>query len=857
MPLAPGSIALTGYAGGFVNFVALDAIAAGTQIKFTNNSASAAGDPSGSTWVWTASENIAAGMVVSLENLTGAPFDGTSNYGTVAYQGANPPSVSGMWLLAYTGEAASPTFLTAIANSSSDFDPSLFLVGTGLTFGVDAIAVPTTAAGSTAIGAYVGPTSGFATLEDYQAALANPENWVQQGYTGEDTGDDGIAPDLPFATTPFSTDPAVQTVGFAGLVVSVTEGDAGESQTLTFTVSRSGGTAGDLSFSGSLVPGSGVDAADFGGTMPTFSGVIADGATSAIVTITIAGDIKFESDEIFRIKLDAASNPVSAVNVGGASTATVTIENDDEPQMVGFAAESQSVTVTEGNDGTQILTFTVVRSGGTLGDLDFDVQAQLSGGNVNADDFGGALPTMISGVIPAGQTSASFTIQLSGDTRVESNERIALFITSVNNEPVGAVIDQGASLALVTITNDDPVSLTVPAGAIAEAPLTLTGNGHALIEAGALLETRGAAGITWSGAASTATIDNYGRIDEVTNGNAITVASSARGTLLIHNHAGAEIGATVDLSSVRNGAVATVENEGLIQGGLGNNAMRMSTQGMTVINNRATGVISTDAAGSPVMRNGSNVTVNNWGDIVSAADTESQNGGDAINFSSGVGNVVHNYAGGLIEGSRHALTGSRAITVINEADGTMIGRNGSAVNIDNDASSSNRVRITNHGVMEGRSANTSDSDGDAIDIDGLLELDNYGTVRGAGHSGLKDGEPNVSEGIAVGGGIIRNHEGGVISGFGRAIQFDDSSNSGALGAATITNGGLIHGEGNLPAGPGVTPEHVALFAERMRGGEAINIVGSFGDTLTNTATGQIIGGVKMGAARTRCPIRAS
>jgi hypothetical protein len=848
MPLAPGSIAFTGNTASFTSFVVLEAIAAGTEIKFTNSYVSI-GDTSGGTWTWTAGGDIAAGTVVTLDNWlpanVGDPVSATSNHGTVAYQGPEVPSVSGMWLIAYTGEASSATYLTAIVSTGSS-DPSIYLTGTGLTFGVDAVSLAYNPQGTAIIGTYTGPTSGFATFEDYQAALFNAANWAQQAFSAGDPRYDDVGPDLPFPTTPFTSDPAVQTVGFETLFVSATEGEEGESQTLTFTISRSGGTAGDLSFSGSLVLGSGVDAADFGGSLPTFSGVIPDGAELVTVTIQVVGDIKYEADETFQIKIDNVSNASSAANVGGAGAATVTIVNDDAPQTVGFAAESQSVTVIEGNDGTQLLTFTVVRSGSTLGDLAFDVQVQLSGGNVNADDFGGMLPTMINGVIPAGQTSATFTIQLSGDTRVESNERIALIITSVSNEPVGAVVDQGASLAFLNITNDDAVSLTIPTGTISEAPITLTGNGVALIEAGALLETRSAAGITWSGAASAATIDNYGRIDEVTNGNAITVASSARGTLLIHNHAGAEIGATVDLSSVRNGAVATVENEGLIQGGLGNNAMRMSTQGMTVINNRATGVISTDAAGSPVMRNGSNVTVNNWGDIVSAADTESQNGGDAINFSSGVGNVVHNYAGGLIEGSRHALTGSRAITVINEADGAMIGRNGSAVNIDNDASSSNRVRITNYGVMEGRSANTSDSDGDAIDIDGLLELDNYGTVRGAGHSGLKDGEPNVSEGIAVGGGIIRNHEGGVISGFGRAIQFDDSSNAGALGVATVTNAGLIHGEGNLPAGPGVTPEHVALFAERMRGGEAINIVGSFGDTLTNTATGQIIGGVKMG-----------
>jgi Ca2+-binding RTX toxin-like protein len=229
--------------------------------------------------------------------------------------------------------------------------------------------------------------------------------------------------------------------------------------------------------------------------------------------------------------------------------------------------------------------------------------------------------------------------------------------------------------------------------------------------------------------------------------------------------------------------------------------------------------------------------VNNYGTIKHADGLVG--GGDGVDLAADAG-TVNNFAGGWIEASRHAATGDGKIRVVNE--GTMIGRNGSAVNMDNDGTEAERAIIINRGNMEGRSANLADSDGDAIDIDGLLTLDNYGRVAGMGHNGYHDGEPNVSEGIAIGGGIIRNYAGGEIYGYGRAIQIDNSSNNNALGASTITNEGLIKGDGNLPTA--VTPAEIALFAERIRGGEAINIVGSFGDTLTNS--GEIIGGVKMG-----------
>ncbi len=59
------------------------------------------------------------------------------------------------------------------------------------------------------------------------------------------------------------------------------------------------------------------------------------------------------------------------------------------------------------------------------------------------------------------------------------------------------------------------------------------------------------------------------------------------------------------------------------------------------------------------------------------------------------------------------------------------------------------------------------------------------SIRGEGHNGYHDGEANVSEGIAIGGGTIHNYAGGEIYGYGRAIEVDNSSNSDALGATTI------------------------------------------------------------------------
>lgn len=191
----------------------------------------------------------------------------------------------------------------------------------------------------------------------------------------------------------------------------------------------------------------------------------------------------------------------------------------------------------------------------------------------------------------------------------------------------------------------------------------------------------------------------------------------------------------------------------------------------------------------------------------------------------------------MIEGSHHAITGNLAVTVINDAGATLIGRNGSGVNIDNDASVENTVHVTNHGDIFGKSQGYIDSDGDAVDVDGLLQLDNYGNVKGLGANGTHDGGANVSEGVAAGGGTINNYAGATIYGYGRAIQMDDSAEGAALGATTIYNEGLIQGDGHGPQ----NFEAGSDFGIVLPGREAIDILGTFNDTITNK--GQIVGGV--------------
>lgn len=369
--------------------------------------------------------------------------------------------------------------------------------------------------------------------------------------------------------------------------------------------------------------------------------------------------------------------------------------------------------------------------------------------------------------------------------------------------------------------------------------VTLDGDDHLTIQPGGSLVAPVA--ILWAGGGR-AVVDNGGLIQATSR--IFNTTNAATGSLTFNNlDGGTVMGSLNPQYALGAAASVTLNNAGLIlAGGRVIDFQTLASGGaQATINNLAGGSILQTTTDTDVIRPGQNTTVNNWGLISSAPGFAG--GGDLIDFQAGKGGIVNNHATGHMEGSKHAVTGDHAVRVNN--DGTMIGRNGSAVNIDNGGTEAERVYVTNHGTMEGRSAGLADSDGDAIDIDGLAQILNYGRVAGLGARGSHDGEPNVSEGIAIGGGSVVNNAGAEIYGYGRAIQVDNSGNANALGTTTIVNDGLIQGDGHGPEG--VSAAEAARFD--LRGNEAINLVGEYEDFVGNNSAGRIVGGVSMGGGR--------
>ena len=265
--------------------------------------------------------------------------------------------------------------------------------------------------------------------------VAGQTFWIRFNDLNASGADDGLAID-DFSITPQSAAPSPGALAIND--VALAEGNAGTTN-YTFTVTRSGGSAGAVSATWTLANGTS-DNADFTTTPQTGTVSFADGITTATVTITIAGDVVIEGNDTFFVNLTAPTGGATISDAQGQGTIT----NDDSPPVGTLSIND--VSVVEGNAGTTALVFTVTRSAGSLGAV--SATWTVANGTTNAADFTGAQTGSVS--FADGQTTATITVDVAGDTVFENNETFTVTLSA----PTGGVTLTDASGA-GTITNDD------------------------------------------------------------------------------------------------------------------------------------------------------------------------------------------------------------------------------------------------------------------------------------------------------------------------------------------------------------------------------------------------------------------
>ncbi|WP_227817856.1 retention module-containing protein, partial [Nitrogeniibacter aestuarii] len=226
--------------------------------------------------------------------------------------------------------------------------------------------------------------------------------------------------------------------------VSVNE-DAG---TATFTVSLSNASTSTVSVDYASVSGSATGGADYGNVNGTLN--FAPGVLTQTITVAITDDVFAEGVENYTIEL---SNAVNAGIADGTGLGTITDEPTAGPEDTVTLSISGDATVVEGETATY--TVSVDQAPAT------DLVVSVVTGHVTTDD-GDLVPVSTTVTIPAGSTSATFTVSTIDDAYADNGET---FTASITGSTGGGYENLVVGTSSVTTTINDQTGSDNPPGA--------------------------------------------------------------------------------------------------------------------------------------------------------------------------------------------------------------------------------------------------------------------------------------------------------------------------------------------------------------------------------------------------------
>jgi uncharacterized repeat protein (TIGR01451 family) len=231
--------------------------------------------------------------------------------------------------------------------------------------------------------------------------------------------------------------------------VTVTEGNGGTTNA-TFTVSLSApAPSTDITFDIATQNNTATTAnSDY--VAKTLTGqIIPAGEQTYTFTVVVNGDVAIENDETFLVNV---TNVSGATLLDGQGVGK--IQNDDFPTL-----SINDVSLTEGNVGTKLFTFTVSLSAvAPTGGVTFDIataDGTAQDGNPVGEDNDYVARSLTAQTIPAGSQTYTFSVTVNGDVVIENDETFLVNVTNVS----GATVTDGQGLA--TIQNDDNPALSI------------------------------------------------------------------------------------------------------------------------------------------------------------------------------------------------------------------------------------------------------------------------------------------------------------------------------------------------------------------------------------------------------------
>jgi hypothetical protein len=231
--------------------------------------------------------------------------------------------------------------------------------------------------------------------------------------------------------------------------VAVTERNTGDTPPIAnFTVTLNGTSLVTVTVDFSTAGTTATAGSDFLETTGTL--IFPPGSTTSQIPVTVLPDNIDELNETFTVTL---ANPTGGAVIGdGSGTGTIT---DDDNSTVRFS--TAGVSVNEGDSGTTAVNLTVQLDAAAERTVALTYRTQDDTATTADSDYGGVGSGGIS--FAPGQTSQTITVNVTGDTVVELDERFFVQLVA------GADVILGApSTAEVIITNDDIIDVTLSGG---------------------------------------------------------------------------------------------------------------------------------------------------------------------------------------------------------------------------------------------------------------------------------------------------------------------------------------------------------------------------------------------------------
>lgn len=370
--------------------------------------------------------------------LSGSPFlPGTANITVTASNGVTPAATQSFSIKVNGGPVLSNDSYTTIQNTpltvaapgvlSNDTDPE----GDPLT----AVLVDN-------------PNRGTVTLNSNGSFTYTPNANISGGDFFTYRANDGHMNSESFSYV-FITINSGGTLQFSSSSYSKLE-DTG---TLAVTVSRVGGSAGEVKVDYATSNGTATAGTDYTAASGTL--VFGNGVFTQTISVPFTADNVNEPDETINLTL---SNVQGTGTLGVPNKTVLTIVNDDYPR-VGFTLANQSA-----SEGAGQMNVSVVRTGDPSLVVSVDFSTGDAAGTAPCDNFAGRASFRCdyaprSGTLQfaAGETSKTIAIPLVDDGLVEGTERFSIILLN----PTGAFLGS-ISTATLLITDNEVTGVPAP-----------------------------------------------------------------------------------------------------------------------------------------------------------------------------------------------------------------------------------------------------------------------------------------------------------------------------------------------------------------------------------------------------------